>query len=193
MRGVVDDPDLVAMAGASPARIQQLAWAIGASLAALAGILLAPTVDLDITTLTLLVINGYAAALVGRLKSLPLTAVGALILGLMVTYGTGYAPIDGILSALKAIIPQLLLFAVLIFLPAARLRTGGGQTPAVPRVPGLRQSLVFGGGLVVAALLLSTFLGTAGLATGGQAFIVGLTSCRWCCSPATAARCRCAS
>jgi branched-chain amino acid transport system permease protein len=30
MRGVVDDPDLCAMAGASPARIQQLSWAIGA-------------------------------------------------------------------------------------------------------------------------------------------------------------------
>jgi branched-chain amino acid transport system permease protein len=71
MRGVVDDPDLAAMAGASPARVQQLSWALGASLAGLAGILLAPLVNLDILTLTLLVINGYAAALVGRLRSLP--------------------------------------------------------------------------------------------------------------------------
>jgi branched-chain amino acid transport system permease protein len=77
MRAVVDDPDLAAMAGASPARVQQLSWALGASLAGLAGILLAPLVNLDILTLTLLVINGYAAALVGRLRSLPLTAAGA--------------------------------------------------------------------------------------------------------------------
>src|ERR671918_111683 len=46
MRGVVDDPDLAAMAGASPARVQQLSWAMGAMLAALAGILLAPLVTL---------------------------------------------------------------------------------------------------------------------------------------------------
>ncbi|HWC39860.1 MAG TPA: branched-chain amino acid ABC transporter permease, partial [Acidimicrobiales bacterium] len=67
MRAVVDDPELAAMAGAPPARFGQYGWALGAFLAALAGILLAPLVTLDINTLTLLVINGYAAALVGRL------------------------------------------------------------------------------------------------------------------------------
>src|SRR5262249_26071700 len=61
MRAVVDDPDLAAMAGASPQRLAMLSWALGASMAALAGILLAPLVSLDIIILTLLVINGYAA------------------------------------------------------------------------------------------------------------------------------------
>lgn len=181
MRGVVDDPDLIAMAGASPARIQQLAWAIGASLAALAGILLAPQVNLDILTLTLLVINGYAAALIGRLKSLPLTAAGGLVLGLLVTYSTGYVPIDGVIARfldvvpLQEVLPQLLLFAVLVFLPAARLRTGGALAPALPRIPGLRQSLAAAAVLVAGALLASTVLGTDGLTIGGRTFVVGLT------------------
>src|SRR4051794_21113630 len=92
MRAVVDDPDLAAMAGARPYRIAQLSWAMGASLAGLAGILLAPLVSLDILILTLLVINGYAAAMVGRLKSLPWTFAGGLALGLIESHAVGWMP-----------------------------------------------------------------------------------------------------
>ncbi len=53
-----------------------------ARLAALAGVLIAPILTLDQTQLTLLVINAYAVAMVGRLRSLPMAAVGAVILGL---------------------------------------------------------------------------------------------------------------
>src|SRR3954463_8414285 len=51
MRAVVDDPDLAAMAGARPYRIAQLSWAMGAVLAGIAGILLAPLISLDILVL----------------------------------------------------------------------------------------------------------------------------------------------
>src|SRR3954453_17214312 len=72
MRAVVDSPDLLAMAGGRPVRIQQLAWMLSCSIAALAGILLAPIARLDILLLTLLVVDGYAAAIIGRLRNLPL-------------------------------------------------------------------------------------------------------------------------
>src|SRR5205807_143271 len=88
LRAVVDAPEVAALHGAAPARVGQMGWAIGAVLAALAGILLAPVVTLDALTLTLLVINGYAAAIVGRLRSLPLTFAGGLVLGLF-TFGRG--------------------------------------------------------------------------------------------------------
>ena len=65
MRAVVDDPELASLNGAAPDRVAAASWALGASLAGLAGILLAPLVSLDIILLTLLVINGYAAAMVG--------------------------------------------------------------------------------------------------------------------------------
>ena len=39
MRAVVDDPELVAMAGAKPYRMSQMGWALGFMLAALAGVL----------------------------------------------------------------------------------------------------------------------------------------------------------
>ena len=49
------DPGLAALNGAPPARVRSMGWVIGAMLASLAGILLAPLVTLDILLLTLLV------------------------------------------------------------------------------------------------------------------------------------------
>ena len=179
MRGVVDDPDLTAMTGASPARIQQLSWALSASLAALAGILLAPIVTLSILTLTLLVINGYAAALFGKLKSLPRTAVGALILGLLVEYTPTYfaakVSLGGLSEKLLPSVPMIFLFILLIFIPPGRLRTSSAAGRAAPTVPGLRQSLGAAGGLVGLAVILSVTLSSANLLIGGRAFILAIT------------------
>ena len=77
MRAVVDDRPLAQLTGSRPDRSAMLAWALGTSLAALSGILLAGSQGvLKHLDLTLLVINAYAAAMIGRLRSLPLTFVG---------------------------------------------------------------------------------------------------------------------
>src|SRR5438309_7480153 len=47
MRAVVDDRNLVALNGGRPGWISMLAWAMGSALAAIAGILLAPQLQLD--------------------------------------------------------------------------------------------------------------------------------------------------
>ena len=66
---------------------------IGVMFAGLGGILLAPSVQgMNIETLTQLVIYGYAAAVVGRLRSLPMTFLGAMILGVANSMAIGYAP-----------------------------------------------------------------------------------------------------
>jgi branched-chain amino acid transport system permease protein len=175
MRGVVDDPDLAAMAGVSPARIQQLSWALGSTLASLAGIMLAPLVTLSILTLTLLVINGYAAALFGRLKSLPRTAVGALILGLAINYGIGYLPGGGFFSEIQPAIPMIFLFLILIFSPPARLRTAQLAATYVPTVPGPREAAVVAAGFLGVALVLSHALSEASLVIGSRALILAIT------------------
>ncbi|MCU1601098.1 MAG: livH 3, partial [Frankiales bacterium] len=175
MRGVVDDPDLAAMAGASPVRVQQLSWALGASLAALAGILLAPLVTLDILTLTLLVINGYAAALFGRLRSLPLTALGAIALGLIVSYARGYLPTGGVLEQLEPSLPMLFLFALLVAVPAARLKAGSRQGAWRPGVPGRRQSVVAATGFVVVVVLLSQVLSSSNVTLAGRGMALAIT------------------
>jgi branched-chain amino acid transport system permease protein len=90
MRACVDDRSLARLNGARPASTAMLAWAVGVSLAALSGVLIAPTLNLSATPLTLLIVDVYAAAMIGRLRSLPMTFAGALILGLANDYGLGY-------------------------------------------------------------------------------------------------------
>ena len=99
MRASVDNPELLRLFGGKPDQVAALAWMIGISLAGLGGILLVSTVGLDYFALTLLVINAYAAAMLGRLKSLPLTFVGAMVLGLLTSYVAGYVPPRRVLSA----------------------------------------------------------------------------------------------
>ena len=76
MRGVVDNPDLLDLAGTSPARVRTQSWIIGNCFAALSGILLAPQTGLDSILLTLLVVQAFGAAAVGAFTSLPLTYLG---------------------------------------------------------------------------------------------------------------------
>ena len=106
MRAVVDDRDLTALNGGRPSRVSALSWALGTMLAALAGILLAPKLGLSVLNLTFLVISAYAAAIVGQLKSLPLTFAGALALGLAEAYAIGYLPTSGFLSHIKPTLPM---------------------------------------------------------------------------------------
>jgi branched-chain amino acid transport system permease protein len=49
-RAVVDDRELSSLTGARPARYSMLGWAMGSSLATIAGVLIAPSVTLNITT-----------------------------------------------------------------------------------------------------------------------------------------------
>ncbi len=150
MRAVVDDPELAALTGASPARVSMLGWGLGCALAALAGVLLSSQVQLDAVSLTLLVINGYAAAVVGRLTSLPLTFLGGLLLGLVQALAVGYLTLD-FLSQVQPVIPMVFLFVALLLLPQARLRVGQVSRLRAPRVAGGRESLLTSAGFLVVA------------------------------------------
>ena len=172
MRAVVDDPELVAMSGAKPFRISQMGWALGFIMAALAGVLLAPTLSttgLSIDQLTLLVVNGYAAAVVGRLRNLPMTFVGAMALGLIGNYAIGYLPgriNQNVVAILPSVIPVLFLFIVLLLIPAARLVAAGRLSARVPqRVVTLPQSLIGAAALVVVGSLAAAVIGETALDT----------------------------
>jgi branched-chain amino acid transport system permease protein len=174
VRAVVDSPALLSMSGTRPERVSQVSWALGTLLAALAGILLAPIQQLNINALTLVIINAFAAAMLGRLKNLPLTVAGALILGLLVSYATGYLPATGAFSEVESAIPMIMLFVVLVFLRQERLRTGVLSGLQVPRVPNSRQSIVYGLGFLAVAAVVSGQLSTVDLATASQGLVFGL-------------------
>jgi branched-chain amino acid transport system permease protein len=177
MRAVVDDPDLLAMNGLEPARVQQLAWALSSTLAALSGVLLAPLVQLNILNLTLLVVNGYAAAMVGRLRSLPRTAAGAVGLGLVGSWSIGYLPSLSFIpqwfqATLQQGLPMLLLFVVLIVMRPDPLRAGAPRLNRPPRVPSARRAAVSGVGFVVAAAVFAGAAPGAWLDTGSRALVL---------------------
>jgi branched-chain amino acid transport system permease protein len=157
MRAVVDDPELGQLAGAPSGRISAYAWMIGSAFAALAGILLAPS-TMQILILTELVIYGYAAAVVGRLRSLPLTFLGAMILGVGNSMAIGYVP-TGALTYVTEALPMALLFLVLITMPQARLTIGRVVRARPPRAASAGTtaggSLLVIGGAVILALVLN--------------------------------------
>ena len=169
MRASVDNPELLKLYGGKPGLVAAMAWAIGTSLAALAGILLTPVIGLDYYDLTLLVINAYAAAMLGRLKSLPLTFAGAMTLGILQSYAVAYLPSSGDLSGLRAVIPTLFLFAVIILMPQAQLRVGQVKGIVSAPLPTVRRSLVAGGALVVLMALLTLSMSSSNILLAGTA------------------------
>jgi branched-chain amino acid transport system permease protein len=179
MRGVVDDRSLISLNGVRPSRLNMLSWAIGASLAGLAGILQATQIDdLVVLDLTFLVVNSFAAAMLGRLRSLPLTFAGAMVLGLADSYAGGYIhSTSGILEELRPALPTLFLVIVLLALPSVRLRVGAPPTRRPPRTATFPVSVVQAL-VTVAAVIVSAYLfhGTtlAALEVGMSVAIAGL-------------------
>ncbi len=171
MRATVDDRPLVTLNGGKPDTSAMLAWAIGCSLAALAGILAAPDQGLS-PVLALLIVNAYAAAVIGRLRSLPMTFVGAVILGLADAYGTGYINLQNdYLNGFRAAIPIIILFVVLIALPQSRLR---GHSAARTRerlpTPSWRGSVVACIALLTATAVIASMVTDANALTLSRVF-----------------------
>ncbi len=169
MRASVDNPDLLKLYGGRPGLVAAMAWAIGTSLAALAGILLTPVIGLDYYELTLLVINAYAAAMLGRLKSLPLTFAGAMSLGILQSYAVAYLPSSGDLSGLRAVIPTLFLFGVIVVMPQAQLRVGQVKGIVSAPLPTVRRSVVAGAAVIVLVALLTLSMSASNVLLAGTA------------------------
>ena len=150
MRAVVDSPTLAALHGAKPERASSLAWAMGSSLAALAGILLAPEVLMSIEGLTLLIVNAFAAAIIGRLRSLPLTIAGGLLIGLLSAFSLTFLDFGGRWSGVPQAIPTLVLFIALLALPSAPITIGRKAARLHARVPELWEAALGGFVLVLA-------------------------------------------
>lgn len=172
MRASVDNPELLELYGGRPKTAAALSWAVGTSLGALSGILLAPIVGLEYYQLTLLVISAYAAAMLGKLTSLPLTYVGALLLGLASSYLVGYlqyVPFHKHLTGLTAVVPALFLALILVLLPQAPLRIGQVKGLVAAPVPSFSKSLGWGAALLAGVFFLSGSLSDANLLLMGYA------------------------
>jgi branched-chain amino acid transport system permease protein len=160
MRAVVDNRDLAGLTGAKPNRLSGLAWAIGCSMAAIAGILLAPNVGLRVDALTLFIVDAFAAAIIGRLRSLPWTFAGGLIIGIVQAIAVNFLNLYGRWSTASTAIPAIILFIALLALPQARLELGRlAPKYRVPRVPSVRESALGMAVLLVVIILIDKFAG----------------------------------
>jgi ABC-type branched-subunit amino acid transport system ATPase component/branched-subunit amino acid ABC-type transport system permease component len=155
MRAVVDDPDLLGLAGTSPNAVRRWAWVIGCVFAAASGVLLAPSVPLDPNVLTLLIVQAFGAAAIGRFASLPLTLAGGLAIGIGASIATEYINTTSLWNGLPPSLPFIVLFVVILLSPRARLviRQSGLRQAQIPwRAPG---SVQLAGTVVVVAFLVT--------------------------------------
>ncbi len=158
MRAVVDNRDLAGLNGARPGRVSALAWALGCSMAAIAGILLAPNVGLRVDALTLFIVDAFAAAIIGRLKSLPWTFAGGLIIGVVQAFAVNFLNLYGRWSTASTAIPAIILFVALLALPQARLELGRlAPRYRVPRVTSVKETAFGMGVLLLVVILLIKF------------------------------------
>jgi branched-chain amino acid transport system permease protein len=179
MRAVVDDRSLARLNGTRTAMVARSSWAIGTSLAALGGILIASSAGLSATVLSLLIVNAYGAAVFGRLRSLPWTFVGAIVLGCLDGYLAGYLPSSGSVAAyvvgLRLASPVILLFVVLLVLPNRRLRSHVRTREFFP-APTTKGLLMFSGLTLAFGLVLATTLSDPDLLTYSRIFALGIVA-----------------
>lgn len=119
LRACSEDPRVAALMGISVPAMHTLAWALGAGLAACAGLLLAPVTFVHVN-MGLIALKAFPAAVLGGMTSLP----GALLAGVFL--GAAEAVAGLVLpEGAKDVVPYMLLMAALLLFPgglAAGLR-----------------------------------------------------------------------
>jgi branched-subunit amino acid ABC-type transport system permease component len=123
LRAVVVNRNLAELRGVNERQVSRLAWSGSYILAAITGVLIAPLIGGDPSTLTLIVVNSLAAAVVGGLLSLPLALASGIGLGVLDGLILGYVPPGSLTSWTSGVLPFLLLFLALI-VQARRLSAG---------------------------------------------------------------------
>jgi ABC-type branched-subunit amino acid transport system ATPase component/branched-subunit amino acid ABC-type transport system permease component len=123
MRAVVDNADLLDVAGTNPIMVRRWSWVIGVTFACASGVLLIsvpPPQALNPLNLTFLVVAAFGAAAIGSFSSLPATYVGGLAIGVLSSLCTKWFT-TGIWTGLAVSMPFLVLFLVLLVSPRRRL------------------------------------------------------------------------
>jgi len=122
MRAAVESRRLVQLDGVNANGVVAVAWIVSSFMASLAGVLLAPVFGAfnsdDYVTLT---VTAIAAAAWALLRSLPIAAGVAVLIGVTTTVLQGYIPPNSFWNA--AVVPSLpflVIVAALLFLPGMR-------------------------------------------------------------------------
>lgn len=113
MRAVSDDPQAARLWGIHVDRVTAFSWVLGSAMAAIAGVLITPFITFTPFVLTIIVISAFAAALIGRLQSLPFTFLGAMVLGVLQTWPAAFGATG---TAWQQVAPfAIVLIALVVF------------------------------------------------------------------------------
>jgi sulfate-transporting ATPase len=107
---VAENQLAASVTGHSPDTVATVNWALGAALAAFAGVLVAPVDYLQAGTLVLLIVPAIGAGLAGSFLSFPLALVGGLVLGVAQSVTSLYVTTPG----WSLSIPYILIVAYLV-------------------------------------------------------------------------------
>jgi branched-chain amino acid transport system permease protein len=113
MRAAALDPTVARLQGVRVGWMLTLGWALASLAGSLAGVLIAPAVFVGPNNFDPILVFGFTAAVLGGLDSPPGAVVGGVILGLTLSYVSGYAG-----SALVTLAALLVLIAVLMVRPS---------------------------------------------------------------------------
>jgi branched-chain amino acid transport system permease protein len=121
MRAVAMNPESSRLHGISVGRTLMIGWGVAALVGALAGVLIAPRLFLDVNFMGAVLIYSFAAATLGGFDS----PLGALIGGWIVGIAEGLAGtyVDFIGSDLKILVPLGIIFVVLLVRPSGLFGT----------------------------------------------------------------------
>lgn len=112
MRALADNRDHAALLGIPVIKVETMAWTISGALAGFTGLLFGDLVRLDPTVITFMVIPAIAAAICGRLESLPLTLMGGLAIGVLEAMLALYKP----LAPLRTMTPFIVAGCVILWM-----------------------------------------------------------------------------
>jgi branched-chain amino acid transport system permease protein len=112
MRAAAFKPEVARLLGIRVGRMLTLGWALAAVAGSLAGVLVAPSVFLGPNNFDPILITGFVAAVLGGLDSPPGAVVGGLVVGLALSYVSGY---EG--AALVPLAALVILMLVLMIRP----------------------------------------------------------------------------
>jgi branched-chain amino acid transport system permease protein len=112
MRAAALRPEVARLLGVRVGRMLTLGWALAATVGSLAGVLVAPSVFVGPNQFDPILIFGFTAAVLGGLDSPVGAAIGGIVLGLALSYVSGY---EG--SSLVTLAALVVLIAVLMIRP----------------------------------------------------------------------------
>jgi branched-chain amino acid transport system permease protein len=116
MRAAALNPDSSALVGVRVGHMLMLGWGLAAALGALAGVLVAPRLFLDVNLMGSVLIYAFAAAALGGFDSASGAVLGGWIIGVSENLAGTY--VDFIGADLKILVPLAIIFVVLLVRPS---------------------------------------------------------------------------